>query len=133
MQLVVPNDPILRTNCRPDFVIRRGTVEGMLWLLRQYGGYGLAAPQVGIDARLFVTKWNEVFVNPRIVAISEPVSSVEGCLSLPGVTATLTRWNKIRLADGRTYEGEQAIVIQHEIDHLNGVLISDLSKPRIPG
>ena len=51
------------------------------------------------------------------MAIFRAFQYVEGCLSLPGVTATLTRWDKIRLADGRTYEGEQAIVIQHEIDH----------------
>ena len=78
MQLVKPDDPILRTRCRPDFVIRGGLIGQMFDLLRQYGGLGLAAPQVGIDARFFVTAWGEVFVDPRIVAVTDLIRSSRG-------------------------------------------------------
>jgi peptide deformylase len=98
----------------------------MFEIVQDRKALGLAAPQVGIDARLFVTYWGEVFVSPRIVGIAGPVRATEGCLSLPGVSAEVSRWRKIILADGRGYEGQQAIVIQHEIDHLNGRLITDV-------
>jgi len=114
MQLVKPDAPILRKVCRADFEI---SVETK--------GLGLAASQVGIDARFFVTAWGEVFVNPRVVETGRPVRSTEGCLSLPGVTAQVGRWNHIRLADGRVYNGTRALVVQHEIDHLDGILITD--------
>ena len=125
MQLVRPDDPILRKVCRSDFTITADAINRMLCLLKENGGLGLAAPQVGIDARLFVTEWGEVFINPRVVGIAKPIRVTEGCLSLPGVTATVDRWAKIRLADGRIYEGQRAGVILHEIDHLDGVLITD--------
>ena len=125
MQLVSSDAPILRKVCRPDFTITADEINQMLSLLRETGGLGLAAPQVGIDARLFVTEWGEVFVNPRVVAVAGPIRATEGCLSLPGVTAAVDRWARIRLADGRIYEGQQAVVILHEIDHLDGVLITD--------
>jgi peptide deformylase len=130
MQLVRPDDPILRKVCRPDFTITADKINQMLCLLKENGGLGLAAPQVGIDARLFVTEWGEVFINPRVVGIAGPTCATEGCLSLPGVTATIDRWAKICLADGRSYEGQQAVVILHEIDHMDGVLITDFPQKR---
>jgi peptide deformylase len=98
----------------------------MLYLLAETDGLALAAPQVGIDARMFVTNWGQVFVNPGILRVEgKRVSTTEGCLSLPGVTRYKSRWSKIILAGGDVYEGGKAIVIQHEIDHLNGRLITD--------
>ena len=85
---------------------------------------------MGIDARFFVTEWGEVFVNLRVVGNASPTCVTEGCLSLPGVTAAVDRWAKIRLADGHIYEGQQAVAIQHEIDHLDGVLITDFPRGR---
>ena len=105
-------------------------MDQMFFLMREKNGLGLAAPQVGIDARLFVTEWGEVFVNPRVVDNAGPIRVTEGCLSLPGVTAAVDRWARIRLADGRIYEGQQAVVILHEIDHLDGVLITDFPHGR---
>lgn len=125
MQLVSSDAPILRKVCRPDFTITADGISQMFLLMREKNGLGLAAPQVGIDARLFVTAWGEVFVNPRIVAVAGPIRPTEGCLSLSGATAAVDRWARIRLADGRIYEGQQAVVILHEIDHLDGVLITD--------
>ena len=131
MQLVSSDAPILRKVCRPDFTITADGINQMFLLcVKENGGLGLAAPQVGIDARLFVTAWGEVFVNPRVVAVAGPIRPTEGCLSLPGVTAAVDRWARIRLADGRIYEGQQAVVILHEIDHLDGVLITDFPQRR---
>ncbi len=125
MQLVRPDDPILHRVCRPDFVLRANIIQQMFRLLEETGGLGLAAPQVGIDARFFVSIWGEVFVNPKIAHREGEMQRQEGCLSLPDVIRLKTRCYKIILADNRAYEGQSAIVIQHEIDHLNGILITD--------
>lgn len=132
MNLVAPDAPILRKVYRPDFTINMRDIMRMFAILQETKSLGLAAPQVGIDARLFVTVWGDIFVNPRVVEIDGPVRSTEGCLSLPGVTALVDRWDKIRLADGRVYVGERAAVVLHEIDHLDGVLITDFPQPRKP-
>ncbi len=125
MQLVRPDDPILHRVCRPDFVLRANIIQQMFRLLEETGGLGLAAPQVGIDARFFVSIWGEVFVNPKIAHREGEMQRQEGCLSLPDVIRLKKRCYKIILADNRAYEGQSAIVIQHEIDHLNGILITD--------
>ena len=98
--------------------------------------YGLAANQIGINKAVIVYKtpdgkWDHM-INPIIVSKSkEPVDSDEGCMSMEG-TSTVTRHKKIqvfykRLGSNRTYtlnaSGFTAIVIQHEIDHLHGILI----------
>lgn len=125
MQLVTRDDPILHRVCRPDFSISRYDISQMFILMRVKNGLGLAAPQVGIDARLFVTDWDEVYVNPVIAQRFGTFTSGEGCLSLPGVTWQRKRNLVIVLADGRTYDSQKAVVIQHEIDHLDGILITD--------
>ena len=125
MQLVRPDDPILHRVCRPDFLLKANIIQQMFHLLDETGGLGLAAPQVGIDARFFVTAWGEVFVNPMIVRREGEVHCQEGCLSLPGVIRLKERCRKVVLEGGRAFGGEQAIVIQHEIDHLDGILITD--------
>ena len=130
MQLVKPTDLILRKVCRADFTVSLATIQQMFDLLREVGGLGLAAPQVGIDARLFITEWGEVVINPRIVRINGAIHVTEGCLSLPGFTAGVDGWNHIRLADGRVYNGTRALVVQHEIDHLDGILITDFPQRR---
>lgn len=130
MQLVKPTDLILRKVCRADFTVSLTTIQQMFDLLRQVRGLGLAAPQVGIDARLFITEWGEVFINPRIVRINGAIHVTDSCLSLPGFIAGVDRWNHIRLADGRVYNSTRALIVQHEIDHLDGILITDLPQRR---
>lgn len=126
MQLVKSDNPILRRVCQLSFVLDVDVIQQMFYLLAETDSLALAAPQVGIDARLFVTNWGQVFVNPGILRVEgQRVSTAEGCLSLPGVTRYKSRWSKIVLASGDVYEGDKAIVIQHEIDHLNGRLITD--------
>ena len=81
---------------------------------------------MGINARLFVTHWGEVFVNPIVVESSGLIcDSEEGCLSLPGVVKSCRRYGRITLLGGKTYTDQEARVIQHECDHLDGILITD--------
>lgn len=125
LQLVPADDPILHRVCRPDFTIDKWAVLQMFALLREKEGLGLAAPQVGIDARLFVTEWGEVFINPVLTRLGEPRRIQEGCLSFPSRLCVRLRYPAVRLADGRVYEGLPAIVLQHEADHLDGIVITD--------
>jgi peptide deformylase len=125
MKLIPSDDPILRKICRADFVITHIDIVRMLEIMCAHNALGLAAPQVGIDARLFVTNWGEVFVNPILARKETPCIVGESCLSLPGLEVQMNRYHRITLADGRVYTAGRAAVIQHELDHLNGVLISD--------
>jgi peptide deformylase len=113
-------------------------VETMFETMKQGKGVGLAAPQVGLAKRLFVIKIDNdkprVFINPEIVQTSVELESFEeGCLSIPGVYADLDRPAAVTVQAmnerGRRFtlgaEGFLARVIQHELDHLNGVLFTD--------
>ena len=84
MQLIIAPDERLRHVCRPDFTFSISTIQDMFRLMTKHEGCGLAANQVGIDARLFITAWGEVFVNPVIELQGEYEDIEEGCLSLPG-------------------------------------------------
>ncbi len=123
--LVAYNDPILHKVCRADFVLDTFIIDQMFNEIVLRKALGLAAPQIGIDARFFVTRWGEVFFNPQIALKEIPCTVDEGCLSLPGVNRAMQRFNRITLLDGRVYTERRAVVIQHELDHLNGILITD--------
>lgn len=101
-------------------------------------GIGLAAPQVGRNERFFVVQIEEgkpfVFINPEIIGTSEELSSYEeGCLSIPGMYGDVKRpaaiqiqaWNRRGRPFTMEADGLMATVIQHEFDHLNGVLFVD--------
>jgi len=100
-------------------------------------GVGLAAPQVGILQRLFITRKGKkfmAFINPIITGFSSGESiGTEGCLSFPGMFGKVERPSAISLSyigmNGQRrqmeYSGFEARVIQHEIDHLNGILCID--------
>jgi peptide deformylase len=105
-------------------------------------GVGLAAPQVGIDKRLFIvdvaTEDDEpsdlrVFVNPEIIDTEGETTFNEGCLSFPGIREDIDRAARVRVraldTDGNPFEleaeGLLAIAIQHENDHLDGKLMID--------
>lgn len=124
LRLIVGPDKILETPCRPDFRIPEWVIPEMFELLRRHHGLGLAAPQVGIDARLFVTVWGMVYINPEITWHSDCcVRSSEGCLSFPGVVTSTLRYSEVEVC-GLSYYGPHATVLQHEIDHLNGLHIA---------
>lgn len=105
-------------------------------------GRGLAAPQVGALIRMFVmdVTWKDgdatpmVFINPKIEAVSETdVTQQEGCLSIPGVLIDVTRpheaqvqWHDIDgQVQSRRFTGVAAACVQHEMDHLDGILTLD--------
>jgi len=105
-------------------------------------GRGLAAPQVGVMRRLFVmdTTWKDgdmnplVCINPSIVPLSAAQNTnEEACLSIVGVSADVSRPNKIELSytglngtrETEVLEGFAAVCAQHEMDHLNGIVIFD--------
>jgi peptide deformylase len=138
-------DPVLRMEARPveefDEELLR-LVERMRALMVDAVGVGLAATQVGVLRRLFVFSPGEdevaAVVNPRIVRRSdETETDDEGCLSLQGVTAPVERAVSVRLEGqdeaGRDVsydlEGYPARTAQHELDHLDGVLIVDRTTP----
>lgn len=118
----------------------RRTAEQMLALMRAAKGVGLAAPQVGINRRLFVMNHtgepgdDRVYVNPTLTALDgDAVAAEEGCLSLPDIHIDVVRPAHVRLdaldLDGNPItverEGFEARVWQHENDHLLGILLTD--------
>jgi peptide deformylase len=119
-------------------------VRDMFHVMQEEGGIGLAAPQVGVLRRVIVVSVEEkgferlALINPVIVSSSpETVVLEEGCLSLPGVRADVERPSRV-VVRGITRSGRLveiaaadllARVLQHEIDHLNGVLFIDRLKP----
>jgi peptide deformylase len=121
----------------------------MFAAMREYDGVGLAAPQVGLAIR-FITAHNaregrtRSFVNPHITWMNdEEELGIEGCLSFPGVIGDVWRATAIRVKyqdlDFQTheeqFEGYYARVLQHEIDHVNGVLLNERAEHglRVPG
>jgi len=137
--LKVHPDPILRQVCAP---IERfdswlsDVVNEMFLIMDVSRGIGLAAPQVGLARRFFVAGIKDrllCLINPEIISSSGQEQMNEGCLSLPGVSANVARSTFIRVS-GYTlsgqkqfleFEGLWARMVQHESDHLNGILICD--------
>jgi peptide deformylase len=120
-------------------------IADMAETMEDAGGIGLAAPQVHVPLRLFVWRGGAgnviALINPEIEPVGEAMESAwEGCLSIPGMRGNVPRAARIRFRgvdiEGRPVEGEAAgltaRVIQHEADHLDGVLypmrMTDLSQ-----
>jgi peptide deformylase len=137
-------DPILRQKARPVAEITpelTQIIEDMVETMYDQVGIGLAAPQVGISLRLVVVddgkRSTRALINPVIVERRGSVVAEEGCLSLPGIFGEVERSEWVRVealgADGQAAgfeaRGMQARVIQHEIDHLDGVLFIDRLPP----
>ena len=135
-------DPVLKSSATPvdrfDDSLRR-QVSRMAGLMNDALGVGLAAPQLGLSQRLLVYRIGPdapliALVNPRVEWVSEDLETLdEGCLSIPGITVDVDRPLHVRVraqdeeGDERLVEasGLEARVIQHEMDHLDGVLILD--------
>lgn len=139
MQIRYYPDPVLSKRAaevEPGQPWLRELVDGMREAMAEAHGVGLAAPQVGESVRLFIaTDTGDpadvlVCLNPRIEPFGAVVEMEEGCLSLPEVRAVIRRPESVRLTfqdlDGKDYTGEfhelMARIIQHEFDHLDGVL-----------
>ena len=138
-QLRYAGDPVLRIKA-PDVEDFDGklvaTSESMLETMYEVPGIGLAATQVGIQKNFFVYDIDgepHVIVNPKIVESSGSWDYEEGCLSIPGIYLNLTRPKKVTLT-GYDLDGKEVVIeadellarlFQHELDHLNGVLMLD--------
>ena len=141
LRLIYYPDPRLMEVCEPiqdptSRAVRR-LIEPMRELIVRHGGVGLAAPQVGVTVRLFVTsptaQTNDlhVYINPRIISAEGSQDEPEGCLSFPGITCPIKRANIVTIEavgpDGQaireTAEGLPARILQHECDHLDGRLL----------
>jgi peptide deformylase len=142
--LITPH-PALRAKARPvqadDAARVRALVPRMFEAMYKAPGIGLAAPQVGVGLRVAVidlmtdnTPAPITLINPQIVAVSEELATrEEGCLSLPNQYADVTRPARVTVRyqdlEGARQEieaeGLLAVCLQHEIDHLDGVLFVD--------
>jgi len=148
-------DPVLRRKARP--VTRfdkslQALIDEMIETMREAPGVGLAAPQVGISDRLIVVEYYEnekaeeaedemkkkvwVVLNPEIVKTSEEkVMGVEGCLSVPNLVGEVERHVAVQIKGLNRHgqpmrikaQGWLSRIFQHEIDHLNGVVFTDLA------
>lgn len=132
-------DPILRTPAEPvrDFDKElRALVEDLTDTMLAAPGRGLAAPQIGVGLRVFTYHVDDVMghlVNPELELSEETQVGPEGCLSIPGLTFDTVRAMHV-VATGRNMHGEPVTItgsellaraIQHETDHLDGVLFID--------
>jgi peptide deformylase len=143
--ILIHPDPRLKKVCAPvagvDTALRK-LAEDMFETMYDAPGIGLAAPQVGVDARLLVMDCAEpeaareplAMVNPEITWNSDDTNDhEEGCLSIPEIFAVVTRPKMVRVrytdldgaAQEREFDGLWATCVQHEIDHLNGKLFID--------
>ena len=155
-EIIQPDNPVLRRKARrvQSFDRRfQQLVDDMVETMREAQGIGLAAPQVGVSQRVFVARLpdeNEeareefgadagvlhVIVNPKLVRVSRTLEEgVEGCLSIPGYLGRVERPEAVTVKGQDRHgaalrvraSGWLARVIQHELDHLNGVLFIDLA------
>lgn len=139
MQVITHPNPILRQPTVPVTSFGPALhrlIKDMFQTMKDYRGVGLAAPQVSILEKILVARFKDhafQLANPEIVFGEGSVVEEEGCLSLPEVVVPVERWEHIIVQaqdmDGQDIEleleGYLARIIQHEIDHLNGVLIID--------
>ncbi len=138
LNLVTAVHPALNQRC-PDIKEVRSTHQDlarhMIETMRVNRGVGLAAPQVGLQERIAVIqtgkmKYPLVLINPVITQTAGERNLKEGCLSLPGFWGHTARSNRVWLnaigVDGNEFKmtamGLLAQVIEHEVDHLNGIL-----------
>jgi peptide deformylase len=139
-------DPRLRQRCETVDEVDgdlAALADRMFELMYEQKGVGLAASQVGVLKRLFVVnmtgeeKDRQVFVNPVLRDRQGSVEAEEGCLSLPGVNVNVRRSKRCRIEahdlQGNPLELEAEDLVcrcwQHELDHLDGVLITDRTGP----
>jgi peptide deformylase len=146
LEIVTYPDRILLTKAQTVARISSGTqrlAQNMLETMYAASGIGLAAPQVGVQKRVIVVDVGQdplVLVNPRITAVEGEQVGLEGCLSVPDLVGEVRRaaWVTVKGLNRRGWpvslEGEDLLarVLQHEIDHLDGILfvarIEDLTR-----
>ncbi|AHM61827.1 peptide deformylase [Flammeovirgaceae bacterium 311] len=145
--IVVYGDPVLKKRAEDiekDSLDVKTLAADMFETMYAASGVGLAAPQIGKSIRMFVVDgepmdeelkdFKKVFINPEILdEEGEEWAFEEGCLSIPGIRADVFRPEKVRIRyfdedwneHEEVYEGVAARIIQHEYDHIEGVLFTD--------
>lgn len=141
LEILKLGSDVLRKKCATIAVFDKNLEDlavAMIDTMHLGDGVGLAGPQVGVEKRIFVCHVSNdeprIFINPEIIGTSQELCPYEeGCLSIPGVYCDVIRPQFIILQawnlDGKSFkieaEGILARVIQHEIDHLKGILFID--------
>lgn len=142
--IVQDPDPILREKSKPVTKFNANLhklLDDMAETMYHANGVGLAAPQIGILKRVIVIDTGDEhglieMVNPEIIAREGEQFGPEGCLSIPGINGDVRRAMKVKVRGRDRYgneftmegEGLLARAFQHEVDHLNGVLFTDLAE-----
>jgi peptide deformylase len=145
-QLRYLGDPVLREKCREVEAVDdevRALLDDLMETMYAADGVGLAAPQIGVPLRAFVFDVRDegldagALVNPRIVEASGTQRESEGCLSIPGLEDIVERSERV-VIEGLDRNGEPVRIeadgllsrcLQHEKDHLDGVLFIDRVSP----
>jgi peptide deformylase len=137
-------DPVLRRKCVEVTSLNKKTdflIAEMQRVMRKANGIGLAAPQLGVASRIILIAPNDfkptILINPIITHMEGEQVGQEGCLSIPGLYGDVKRHQMIKVEamdrKGREFEfeleGLPARVVQHEMDHLDGVLFTDKVDP----
>ncbi|MDH7481209.1 MAG: peptide deformylase [Armatimonadota bacterium] len=136
-------DPVLRQQAKAVTKVDTNTkklIHDMIDTMHEANGVGFAANQIGVLQKVIVFDDGtgpKVLINPKIVHASGEQVGIEGCLSVPGLQGEVRRANEIEVKglDERgkpvkiKAEGLTARIIQHELDHLNGVLFIDRAEP----
>ncbi|TWT07473.1 peptide deformylase [Planococcus sp. CPCC 101016] len=134
-----PNE-VLETKCQPVTTFDKNLtvlLDDMHETMIDSDGVGIAAPQVGIAVRAAIVDFREgqdpiEMINPELVLFEGVETDIEGCLSFPGIFGEVERYDHIKIKaqerDGSWYEleaeGYEARAIQHEMDHLDGILFT---------
>ena len=156
LPVYIYGQPVLRKEAKDidaaNYPNLKELVGNMFETMRNADGVGIAAPQVGLDERIFVVDlepladdehpefkdFKKTFINARIVERGgEAVLIEEGCLSIPGIHEKVSREDHIRIQyldednqpHDEEYSGYKARVIQHEYDHIDGILFIDRISP----
>lgn len=154
LPIIAYGDPVLRQKAKEidkDYPQLDNLIENMFETMYAAYGVGIAAPQIGLPIRLFVIDgepyaeddpvmdgFKKVFINPRIIEESgTPWNYNEGCLSIPDIREDISRKEQITIIyfdenwveHEETYTGLAARVIQHEYDHIEGILFTDKLSP----
>lgn len=134
-----PDEPALKTHAKEVISFDNtlnALINDMAETMNKNDGVGIAAPQVGISLKVFLVKHNgkiQEYINPKIAFKEGKQTSIEGCLSVPGIVGIVQRPNHIKGnafdKNGKNFEfdvtGDEARIICHENDHLYGKLFTD--------
>ncbi|HNP49489.1 MAG TPA: peptide deformylase [Bacteroidia bacterium] len=152
LPIIAYGDPILKTRAKDiteDYPKLKELIENMYETMYDSKGVGLAAPQIGLSIRLFITDgepfeeeevldFKEVFINPVIKEEEGHLWKFnEGCLSIPNIREDVQRKEVVHIEyydenwkfRKKTFSGLAARIIQHEYDHLEGILFTDRISP----